>query len=808
MARHCRLLLTLSTLILSLIASGTERRELIVWGLSLGPDSKGLEDTVLAFERRHPYLDVKLLGMGAGGMNPQKLMTSIVGRVPPDVIFQDRFTIADWASRNAFLPLCDLIERDRHTDPLTPTPEQYYEPVWREATFNGRVYAIPDAADNRALYWNRERFREKADELRAAGLDPERPPRTWSEILAYSRVLTEFGPDGRTLVRAGFLPNFGNSWLYMYAFQMNAEFISPDGRTCTLYTPQAAEALQFMVDGYDILGGFDNANRFQSGFQGGEHDPFITGRVAMKIDGDWTIYGIARFAPQLDFGVDPAPVPDDRYYKRGEFANEPDTYITWAGGFSYAIPRGARNIEDAWNFIKFFTSLEGRTISLKGQQELERRRGRTFVARISAHRETNLLVQSEFMPVQPSFRAALQTHIDLMDVARVRPATFAGQILWDEHVRAVDLASRHIFTPAEALQRGSVVVQRFLDEVHDREKYPIIDLRLPAVIGMMGAVLGAVILASGYRRHRLGKLARHEARWGYILILPWVFGFLVFTVGPMIASIFFSFTQYNVLTEARWVGWRNYQDLFTYDRERLLRTFGNVLYLGGIGAPLGIISGLAVAMLLNTGVRAMRYYRTIYYMPAIVPGIAATVLWMWILNADPNRGLVSAAWAATITHWFDVQPPGWLMVEHWAKPSLLFMGMWGAGAGMILWLAGLKGIPNQLYEAASIDGANPRQQFWTITLPMLTPLVFFNTVMGFIGALQTFDSVYVITGGIGGGPNDALLMPVYHLFINAFNYFKMGYASALAWVIFLIIVVITAVQFYFAKRWVYYEVDK
>jgi multiple sugar transport system permease protein len=195
-------------------------------------------------------------------------------------------------------------------------------------------------------------------------------------------------------------------------------------------------------------------------------------------------------------------------------------------------------------------------------------------------------------------------------------------------------------------------------------------------------------------------------------------------------------------------------------------------------------------------------------MPAIVPGVASVVLWMWILNADPGRGLFNFAWAHTISVWFGTQPPGWLTVEAWAKPSLIVMGLWGAGSGMILWLAGLKGISQTLYEAASIDGATPLQQFWNVTFPQLSPIVVFNTVMGFIGSLQQFDSIYIITGGASAGPADSLLMPVYHLFINGFKYFKMGYASSLAWVIFAIILAITGLQWWLAPRWVHYEAEE
>jgi multiple sugar transport system permease protein len=783
-----------------------DREVVMVWGTGFGPDSKGFETLVREFERRHPRYRVRVLSLGVGGMNPQKLMTAIVGNVPPDVVHQDRFSVSDWAKRGAFLPLDDLIARDVAAgDPYVPRAEEYYEAPWMEAQFNGRQYAIPTSADNRTLHWNKRVFRESAADLRAAGLDPERPPRTWSEVLAYSRVLTRFDENGN-LTRAGWLPNFGNSWLYLFAFQNNAEFLSPDGRVCTLYTPESEEALQFMVDGYDLLGGYEEAMKFQGTFRGQEHDPFFTGQVAMKVDGDWVFYGIARFAPNLEFGAAPAPVPDDRFYRRGRFVDEKDTFITWTGGFSWAIPRGAKNVEGGWAFIKFATSLEGRMLEMRSQNEWERRRGRQFVPRILAHRPTNEAAFRELAPVNPFIRDALRMHIDMQEFSRMRPPTFVGQLLWDEHVRAIENACRKRMTPREALIAGQTVVQRVLDEEFKKERFPVIDMRVPAFIGLFGAVIGVgVWYAAFFGRTRIGRLGKIEARWAYLFVAPWLIGFLVFTLGPMLASLFFSFTQYNVLSEARWVGLANYQDLIDVDRANILKSFSNVLYLGGIGVPLGLVTGLAVALLLNAGVRGMRYYRTLFYLPAIVPGVAATVLWMWILSPDPNRGLFNAAWLATITEWFAVQPPGWLSAEAWAKPSLILMGLWGAGGGMILWLAGLKGIPNTLYEAASIDGATPGQQFWSVTVPQLSPIIFFNTVMGFIGSLQEFDRVYVATQGGGAGPGDALLTPVFLLFENGFSYFRMGYASALAWVIFLIVLILTLIQFKLAPKWVHYE---
>ena len=787
----------------------SKKTDVIVWGVGYGPESKGLEAQVREFERRNPDLKIRILSMGAGRMNPQKILTSIVGNVSPDAIHQDRFTISDFASRGAFQPLDNLLERDKDKDPLCPRKEQYYDAPWQEASYEGKVYAIPTQADNRVLYYNKRIFRENADMLRAAGCDPDRPPRTWSEVLAYGRALTLINKD-KSIKRAGFMPNYGNSWLYMYAFQNNAPFMSADGRTCSLYSPASEEALNFIVKGYELLGGYENAKSFESGFLTGEHDAFVSGKVVMKVDGDWILGShLARYAPHLEFATAPPPVPDDRYYKRGRFKDEKDTYITWIGGFSWAIPKGARNVEAGWRWIKFATSTEGRMIENRAQQAWTQQKGRDFIARLSGSREANERIFRELRPRDAKFAAALKQHIDLMPVGRIRPATFVGQLLWDEHVRALENACFKKYSPKQALLVGQAAVQRDLDAYFSKEKHPVIDPSTPLKTIWLFAGLTAVVLIVLFRKQRLGKLSAHEAKWGYLFVSPWVLGFVVFTAGPMLISMFFSFTQYDVLNEMRWVGTRNYGDMVGADSANFTKAWSNVLYLAGVGVPLSIMTGLSVAILLNAAVRGMRFYRTFFYMPAIVPTVAAGVLWIWVLTSDPNKGLINAAWGATFAHWFGTQVPGWLQAEAWAKPALILMGTWGAGSGMILWLAGLKGVPAQLYEAASLDGAGTWKQFWTVTLPQLSPIIFFNTVMGFIGALQEFDRVYVMKPSEGSvGPGDSLLVPVFHLFDNGFKYFKLGYASALAWAIFFIILALTLIQFKLAPRWVHYEAER
>jgi len=391
-----------------------------------------------------------------------------------------------------------------------------------------------------------------------------------------------------------------------------------------------------------------------------------------------------------------------------------------------------------------------------------------------------------------------------MSYAKYRPVTMVGQLLWDEHVRAYDKSVRHTKKPAQAVQDGAAVVQRELDRVFIRETFPVVSMK--ALAGVM-AVIFLIVFGIVYWKIResgkVGKLMRSEAVAGYLFASPWIIGFLVFTLGPIIASIVFSFCDYDVLHDARWVGLYNYRQLLTTDWPLLSKGLYNAAYLSAIGIPLGIITGLAIALLLNSKVTGMTWYRTTYYLPSILPFVAVFVLWMWVLN--PEYGIVNSAWRATLGQWFGLQAPGWLSAPEWSKPALIFMGLWGAGGGMILWLTGLQGIPQHLYEAAEIDGANAWHKFRNVTLPMLTPYLFFNVIMGTIGALQTFESVYIMTNG---GPDDSTMVPVLYLFNNAFTYFKMGYASALAWILFVIILVLTLIQLKLAPRWVHYESEK
>jgi len=287
-----------------------------------------------------------------------------------------------------------------------------------------------------------------------------------------------------------------------------------------------------------------------------------------------------------------------------------------------------------------------------------------------------------------------------------------------------------------------------------------------------------------------------EARWGIFFVTPWVIGFVIFTVYPFFASLYYGFTDYHVTEPAKWVGLDNYRYMFTKDSV-FWTSLWNTLYYVGLSVPLQVILGVSLAILLNQKIPAMALFRTLYYLPAITPAVAASILWLWLLNS--NWGLINTA-LRTI----GIKGPACLADPVWAKPALILMSLWGVGGSMIIYLAGLQGIPAELYEAGEIDGTNVLQVFLHITVPMLSPVIFFNFVMNIIGAFQVFTQAYVMTRG---GPANATRFYMLRLYEQAFEAFNMGLASAMAWFLFLIMLVFTMIQFKYVGSHVYYEVE-
>jgi multiple sugar transport system permease protein len=275
-----------------------------------------------------------------------------------------------------------------------------------------------------------------------------------------------------------------------------------------------------------------------------------------------------------------------------------------------------------------------------------------------------------------------------------------------------------------------------------------------------------------------------------------VLGLLLLTLGPMVASAYISFTAYPLLAPPKFVGLRNYIDLFTKDKlfyQSLKVTFSYAV----MALPLGLILSLLAALLLNQKVRGIRFFRTFFYVPSIVPAVASAVLWGWLLN--PDWGLVNAVLKS-----MGLPTSRWLSEPETALPSLVLISLWGIGGTTIIYLAGLQSIPEELYEAAKIDGGNTWHLFWFVTIPLLTPTIFFNLVMGLIGTFQYFAPVYILTNGTGGPVRSTYFYNL-NLYEKAFRWLQMGYASAMAWVLFVIVLCFTLLIFRSSSVWVYYE---
>lgn len=291
-----------------------------------------------------------------------------------------------------------------------------------------------------------------------------------------------------------------------------------------------------------------------------------------------------------------------------------------------------------------------------------------------------------------------------------------------------------------------------------------------------------------------GTLRRREALDGVLFAAPAIIGLAVFILGPVVASLFFSMTEYNIVQPAAWAGLDNYVRMMS--EELFWTSLYNTAYYSILSVPLSLVFALAVAMLLNQKVKGQTIFRTIFYLPSLVSGVAVAIIWMWIFN--PFYGLLNIALEQV-----GIIGPLWLQSAVWSKPALVIMHVWsGTGSAMIIFLAALQGVPEELYEAARIDGAGSWKKFRYVTLPMISPVTFFNLIMGVISGFQVFTQAYVMTQG---GPLNSTLFYVLYLYRHAFIYFEMGYASALSWVLLLITVAFTALIFRSSNAWVFYS---
>ncbi|HUU90632.1 MAG TPA: extracellular solute-binding protein [Phycisphaerae bacterium] len=756
-AKRATLLVAAIAALTGAVARGADapggRTKITFWNLFTAGDSlRVVTDLVNRFNERQTAYFVEQVDIPYSHIHT-KILPAVAGNVPPDVSIFDRFLVASFAGRGAFRPLDDLVGREGLR------AEDFFKAPWEECFYGNRQFAVPYDTDVRVLYYNKKAFRE-------AGLDPEKPPKTWSELRVCSQRLTKRRPDGR-FDQVGYAPAWGNvGSLYLYGWQKGGRFLSEDGRTVMLNHPKNVEALQWIRD-FTLQYDLEHLLSLQAGFgDWGSHpqNPFITGRVAMIVLDVGQLSTIQKYGAHLDWAAAPCPYADD------------GVPATWSGGFSLVIPKGSGCVEGAWAFCRHILTDESQRYMATSSNKLPALKGAS---------------DDPFFQSSAFWRLAIRE----MNHSLYRPITPVGQTIATEMQTAVDHVIHQKLTPQEALDVANAVCQETLDRFLEKTEAEPIDWRIWAT-AIAGAV-GLLIAVRGwysYRRIKAMQLGRRQAVAGYLFAAPAILGLAIFVIGPVIAALVYSFTRYEIITSASWVGLENYRELFTEDRY-FLKALWNTFYFTGISVPVNITLSLTLALLLNREIGGRSFYRTAFYLPTVVPLVAGSLLWMWLFNGE--FGLINIALS-----YLGLPDVPWLTSEYCSKPAIIVMGMWHVGGGMIIFLAALQGVPRSLYEAARIDGAGAWSSFRHITLPMISPAMFFMTVMGVIGAVQVFTQAYLMTNG---GPVNSTLFYVLYLFRQAFQDLHMGYASAMAWVLFVFVLAVTGLQFLLAKRWVYYE---
>ncbi len=804
-----------------------DRTELVFWGHPwLGDDIYTL---IHEFEVKNPQYKVVMGTAVAQDItgDAQRLLSAIAGGVPPDVVWFDRFAIGEWAGRGALTDLTPYMEKQDAKDPYRIDTSEYYPWAIEEASYRppgskakSRLFGIPTVVDVRILYGNSELLRQAG--YRDARGEPTLP-KNWDQLRSYANALTRFKiPGDKTsgIARLGFAPRIGNSWLYLFAWQAGGEFLNDDRTVCTLDSPPCVRALRWMTDVYDDLGGVGQVTALEQAYGGGATDPFVADMVAMKIDGDPSMEYIANWRPNMDFVVGAPPMPADRVDKGP---------VSWSGGFAMVIPTTAKHKDGAFKFIQYMYSWEAMQLMESGKHEQKQSEGKLYLPRGFANRVHYERLIDKYITnnkeIPPRIQQAYSVVKELMPHTRIRPVTPVGQLLWNEQVRATDAATLHGYRDEAqktgqdeiklALSHSVPVVQRAIDELLAPPPPHVVNWT--PYFAVYVAIIFAPVLAMFvvYKRRRKDYSYRaHEVGAAMMFASPWIVGMIIFIAGPILFSVIFSFTRYDVLSPARYVGLENYRELLK-DRLFYVSVWDTAYML--IRVPLGMALSLIIAMLLNKAVRGMGFYRTGFYLPAVMPLVAASLLWLWVFN--PTFGVLNNVlnalystlpfeWLAKfigriVGHPFHFTAPLWLNDPHWSKPALILMYLWSVGGGMIIWLAGLQSIPPQLYEAASIDGANAWRRFWNVTIPMLSPYILFNAVIGVIGTMQIFQEAFIMTHG--GTPFDSTLFFAYNLFQQAFQFFRMGYASAMAWILFVIVLALTLLQLWLSNRWVQYD---
>jgi ABC-type sugar transport system permease subunit/ABC-type glycerol-3-phosphate transport system substrate-binding protein len=758
------------------------------WSGEGGPEEDAIVERSLAgFKAAHPGVRVRRINPGDAASFYTKLQTMMAAGDPPDVFYVGSERIPGFGSMGLLEPLGPFLARDAESrDPGALDLNAFYPQVvdafrWDgTAMGKGELLGIPKDFTTVGFYYNKDLFRKAGVPLPSADW-------TWDEFIAAARGIGALKDDaGANLTGAEFV-----TWPAMIRAYLFTEGVDVRGESfdeVALAQPKAMAALERLR-----AWRHDEANALTSGKSkiATGSAVFSTGRVGMA--GPFGRWVVPEYARITDFDWDFAPLP------RGAVRANIILTVAWA------ISSQSEHKAEAWKLVRWLTSAEGQAEQARLGLAIPSNRAaaegpafldpstkpandRGFLSAISDARVVD-------WPASPKYEAELGRNLDegLKTATKSLPAAVAQ------------------FEDAWRTERESPL---------GRGDHPRMPWGAIALAAAIAVAIGALVLALVRRRSRLSPDDAREERAGYVFASPWLVGFAVFMAFPIVLSLLLSFTTWkglSTLGEARWVGFGNYLQLLTTD-PTFPTSVAVTLYFVLVAVPAGQLMALGAAVLMNTRVRGIQAFRAAWYLPSVIAGVGVAVLWRWIFDGDAglmneilrpalavlSDGLhaVGALSPETVFH-----PPEWFGkdAKAFGAPAFAIMNMWFVGGSMMIYLAGLQGIPEELHEAASIDGIGRVRRFCRITLPMLSPVILFNGLMAVIGSFQVFTQAFVMTGG---EPGNLTRFYVLYLFNQGFEYYEMGYASAMAWLLLLVVLAITVVILRTSARFVYYEALK
>ena len=749
------------------------RTELVVmhWSGEGGQEEDQIvEDALRSFERDHPSLRVRRINPGDAGSFYTKLQTMMASGDPPDVFYVGAERIPAFVSLGLLAPLDERLSQDARLDAANRLDLADFYPATVAAfrydgarSGSGALYGIPKDFTTVGFYWNKDLFKR-------AGLSPPSADWTWDEFIADARAIGKLpGCTGAEFVT---WPSMVRAYLMSEGLDV-ADSTFDSVRTSDADVVTALDRLRSWR--HDETGALTSGkSKIATG-----SSVFLSGKIGMAGPfGRWVVPSYRKIPSHAEGGFDWdfAPLP------RGSVQSNIVLTVSWS------ISSQSNHPEEAWELVRF----------LAGEQN-QRALAKLGLA-IPTIRQA---AESEAFSDPTQLPNNDQGFLDAAEYARVvdwpSDPQFEGLLgsRLDQGLKTADLPLQQAIANFER----DWLVQR-QSPIHDQTMSPMAWEALAwTALVLCSCALAIAVLA--LRGGSISRRQRQEERAGLCLASPWMIGFALFMIFPVGMSLALAFARWkgvSPLSSADFAGAANFEQLIAFDH-RFRSSLAVTAYYAIIAVPAGQVLALLAALLMNAKVRGIHLFRAAWYLPSVLAGVGVAVLWRWIFDAD--GGLLNSAIQPLLSQ-VGMTAPEWFGkdAEVWGAPAFALMSLWFMGATMIVYLAGLQQIPIELYEAAAIDGASRRRQFWSVTLPMLSPIILFNVIMSIIASFQIFTQAFVMTGG---EPGDLTRFFVLYLYNQGFEYYEMGYASAMAWILLLIVLSLTILVMRVSNRWVHSE---